>query len=537
MGDAPCVAISPDGQRFVYTAMHEDEQRLYLRELDDFEARTLKGTEGGRSPTFSPDGRWIAFSSRGWLRKVPVDGGSPVEIAPSDWNGVTWVSSEEIVLTPSYASGLSIVSASGGPLRQLTEPNSDRGELGHWWPQSLPNGEWVLFTVWSTPFDSVAIRALSLRTGEQREVLRGGSFGRYVPTGHLIYVRGGKLMARRFDLGRLAVEGSAIPVLDDVPMDPNDGNSQFDVSPDGTLVYLSGSELLTPRNLVWVAEDGTQRAFAADSRQYSAPRLSPSGDRLAVTIEEEGNSDVWILDRQRATWSRMTFRSAGDFNPHWTPEGRYLYYNVEQPQFDIYRRRADLSAEPEAVLVSTLDKLVTSISPDGRWLLYSEANPETDEDIWIMPLGEEAAPREYLKTDFEEQKATFSRDGRWVAYVSNETGRREVYVRSFLDPGRPWQISSEGGDEPLWSRDGRHLYYHGGEGFHRVRVSTSGSFEAGRPEKLFDPSHRGYWASTGYEQSLDTAELLVVQIPRESLPRSVRVVTGWLEELQRLVPR
>jgi Tol biopolymer transport system component len=535
--DEPCIALSPDGRRLVYVAVEGESSHLWLRSLDDFEARLLPGTDDATSPEFSPDGRWVAFLRHGKLCKLPLEGGSPVEVAPSDWSGIAWTEKEELIFAPSYASGLSRVAAAGGPVEVLTVPDSERGELGHWWPQSLPGGDWVLFTVWSTPLDSVAVRVLSLETGEQEELLRGGTYARYAPTGHLLYTRNGQLMAQLFDADTRTLRGAPVPVLDDVPMDANDGNAHFTLAGNGTLAHLSASELLTPRNLVWVDMQGLQRPFEAPTQQYSSPRLSPDGGRLAVTIEEKGNTDIWILDRNRGTWSRFTFGPAGDFNPLWTPDGKTIYYNVEQPQFDIYRRPSDAGGPPEEVLDNDLDTLPTSISADGSWLLYTESHPETQGDLWVLPLEGTAEPQVYLKTPFTERKAAFSRDGRWVAYESDETGDYEVYVRGFPEPGRPWQISSGGGYEPFWSRDGRYLFYRAGEAFYRVTVTTGEGFQAGRPEKLFDVNHRGYWAGQGYEESMDGTELLVVQTPPESLPRSIRIVTHWLDELERRVPR
>jgi serine/threonine-protein kinase len=285
-----------------------------------------------------------------------------------------------------------------------------------------------------------------------------------------------------------------------------------------------------------MGRDGVPHPLEVEPRRYSTPRISPDGRSVAVTIQEGDTDDIWILDTGRGTWSRFTSGPTSEFNPNWSPDGEYIYFNRESPQFDIYRRRSDFSANAELVSTSAVDKQVTSISPDGRWLLYTESSPETASDIWILPLQGEGDPRPFLKTSVHENKAVFSRDGKWVAHVSDETGRFEVYVRPFPGPGRRWQISTDGGDEPFWSRDGRYLYYSFERVIYRVTVETEPEFAMGLPERLFTSDHNTFWGGRSYDLSPDGEQLLLVLTPSKSLPRSIRVMTNWFEELERRMP-
>jgi serine/threonine-protein kinase len=529
------LAIAPDGRIIVLVVRTPEGNQLFRRDLDRAEFVPIEGTEEAATPFFSPDGRWVAFTQDGRLRKVAIDGGTPVDLCRTEWGGGAWTSDGRIIITRSYAAGLDVVPADGGEPRALTRPDPESGELGHWWPQLMPDETWVIYTGWSTPIDRARIMAFSLETGEQRVLAEGASFGRWSPTGHLLYVRGGQLLAAPFDRGAMEVTGPAEPVLDDVFLDPNDGYANLDFASDGTLVYVPASVMATPRELVWVDREGEIIPFDPQPRRYGPPRLSPDGRLLAETVVEGQNVDIWIRDLERGTRSRFTFGEASDFNPIWAPDGLTLYFNGEEPMFTVYRRAVDASTEPVLVLREPIDTNPTDVTPDGRLLLVTYADPETNSDIWLVPVDGEGEPRPFLATRFSEHMATVSPDGRWLAYVSNESGRNEVYAVAFPGGGSRIQISTAGGDEPAWSPRGDELFYRSREGYMTVPIdrerSAGSSLAAGRPEFMFSGPFEGDWLRAGYSVSLDARRFLMVHAPLETSPRTVRVVLNWFGEL------
>ncbi|MDA2938462.1 protein kinase, partial [Acidobacteria bacterium AH-259-A15] len=535
VGRFPAVALSPDGTRMVLTVAPGDKTELYLRRMDRLELACIPGTERAYSPFFSPDGRWVAFTADGKLKKISIEGGSALTLCDAHWGGGSWGSDGTIIYTPSYGRGLWQVSAAGGTPQVLTTPDSTAGELGHWWPQILPSGKAVLFTIYSTPIDQARIAVHSLETGERRILIEGGLFARYVPTGHLVYVRSETIMAVPFDLAHLEVSGAPVPVVEDVAVDPPSGHAQFAFSAEGTLAYIPASVLNAERMLLWVDRTGTEQPVIKTPGLYSDPRLSPDGQRVALSIQQESR-DVWVYELARGTLTRLTFRQAAEFGPIWTPDGARVIYQSEQPQYDLYWRRADGSAPEEPLLSSDYDKRPSSISPDGKVLAFTEINPDTGEDIWLLPLEGKSEPKPFLDTPFGEEFAAFSPDGRWLAYQSNESGRDEVYVTAYPDPaGGRWQISTDGGTEPLWARSGKELFYRNGDKLMAVQIDTASGL-AGTPTLLFEGPYAHFAFAPGYDLAPDNQRFLMVKTPPESAPRQVNVVLNWFQELKRLVP-
>ncbi|MHA1153837.1 MAG: protein kinase domain-containing protein, partial [Alphaproteobacteria bacterium] len=341
------LAVSPSGDAFVVSLKTPTGTQLFLRTMDDPTLTPIPGAEDAGSPFFSPDGQWLGFDRKGKLLKLSLPGGSPTELCETSFGGCTWSSDDRIVFTYNYSSGLFIVPASGGQRKLLTTPDPAQRELGHWWPQFLPGDEWVIYTGYSTPIENARIMALCLESGEQRVLIEGGAFGRWSPSGHLLFVRSGKLLAAPFDVVNVAVSGSAEPVLDDVYLESSDGYSALGFGANGTLVYAPASVLDAPRRLAWVDRQGGLTPLDLPAKRYGEPRLSPDERRIAVAIVEGQNSDIWIHDRERGTSSRFTFSPSTDFNPYWTPDGRTVIYNGEEPQFTIYQRPADGSRDTQ----------------------------------------------------------------------------------------------------------------------------------------------------------------------------------------------
>ncbi len=528
------VEVSPDGRNVVYVARSRVTSQLYIRGLDEFGGRPLPGTEGGNSPFFSPNGKWVGFNAGGKLKKVSLEGGSPLVLCDAGFGSGSWGPDDTVIFTPNVTMGLWQVAASGGTPQKLTEPDTSKGELGHWWPQILPGGKSVIFTAYSTPVEKARVAALTLKTGEIRTLVEGAVFGRYVSTGHLLFARGQRLLAVSLDLSRLEVKGPPVVVVEDVAVEPANGNSQLAVSENGTLAYVPAS-LLNPESvLVWVRRDGQEEVVSESRRAYGPPALSPDGERVAVLVVAE-NPDLWLYERARGTLTRFTFGEGSEFYPVWTPDGRRLIFASEQPQFDLQWKPIDGSGPEEVLLSTPYDKRPTSVSPDGALLVFSQEHPETRHDIWLLPLKGERKPRPFLQTRFDEGGAAISPDGRWIAYHSDESGQYEIYLQTFPAPGSKQQISTARGSSPRWSRDGRTLFYRSPEGVMAVEIAPGAPLRAGRPRALFPDIYETFPTQAGYDVGPD-GRLLMVKTPPEAWPRQINVVLNWFEELKRGVP-
>jgi serine/threonine-protein kinase len=531
------VAISPDGSLLAYIGLRDGEPQLFLRRLDQLDAKPVPGTSNATNPFFSPDGKWLAFtadaSSR--LMKVAVEGGSPLAICRADWGGGAWGADGAIFFTPTYAQGLWRVSSDGGTPEKLTEPDHEKGELGHWWPQLLPGGKTLLFTAFSTPLSKARLMALTLATGEQKEILQGATFGRYLPTGHIIFMREEGLMAVPFDVGRLEVTGSTTRVLEDAFVDKPNGYSILGVSETGVMVYAPRSTLLQESSLLWVDRRGNAQPLPLPRNYYKHPRISPDGRKIALTTAREEFQDVWAFDLVRRTMTSVAASPTSDFAPLWTMDGRHILYGFEHPWFNIAIRTADGTGQERIVIDTAYDKTPHALTPDGKTLIYVENHSETNEDIWTLPLEGNGKPSVYLSTPAVEEHPALSPDGRWLAYASNVSGRSEVYVQAFPEPGERWQVSSDGGHSPVWSRNGRELYYANGARMMAVPVATAGAFVAGTPSVLFRGDYDFVYPGPSYDVAAD-GRFLMARVPPESAPRTLVVVVNWFEELKRLVP-
>jgi len=524
--DGAMAAISPDGSRLVLAYDAGSGRQLYTRRLDETELRTLEGTDGGTAPFFSPDGRSIAYRVRGELRKTSVDGGPSLPIVEADFGAGAWGPDDTIVYTPNYASGLWQVSASGGDARMLTEPSPEDGDLGHWWPQVLPDGDSVLFTNYRSPVERSRIEVYSLSAGT-RTVVAEGFFGRYVPTDHLLFNRASTVLAAPFDLETLQITGPEVPVLADVSINAPSALARYSVSPEGTLAYVPQRSLATPRRLVWLDRDGTESPAGEERRLFAAPRLSPAGERVALLITEESDTDVWVYDLAREQLNPVASAPGTEQSPVWDPGGRRLFFSLENPTFWIYARALDDRAEPELVLDGPFDVAPQAVSPDGGLLVYLRSDPSTRGGLWLHPLTGDAPDRPFADDpSFAEEGAALSPDGRWLAYVSEESGRFEVWVERFPDGGDRLRVSNDRGSDPAWSTDGAELFFRQGD---RMMAAPARDGDFGRPEMLFERR------LLGYSVARDGRFLAV--LPDETAPPPVvDVVLNWFEELKRLAP-
>ncbi len=537
-GVAPALALSPSGRQLIYVAREGGVQRLYLRALDRFEAAPVAGSEGAAAPFFSPGGEWVGFFAQGKLKKVALaEGGGPLVLCDSPYPyGASWSEDGSILFAPDFASGLRRAAATGGAPTVLTTPDRRAGEIGHRWPEALPGGRAALFTVWRRGgWKDASIDLLDLRTGRRRELLRGGSCARWSPTGHLVFARAGGsqgLAAVPFDLGRLALLGPPVAILDGPRTDPAQGAGQFALSRDGTLVYVPGGPQGTGRAVYRLAPGGDGRVLPLPPRPYRNLALSADGRRLALTVRELDRSELWVSDVDRGNLSRLTF-DGDSIEPVWSPDGRWIAFAWARGggRFELYRAAADGSRPPERLLAGGNSRFPTSFSPDGRLLAFTETAPGTGADLWVLPLGE--APRPFLRTAFDEERGRISPDGRWLAYQSNESGSVEVYVRPFPGPGGKWQISAGGGSLPAWSADGRRILYRRGTALMAVTLSDGGGegggLSAGPPQlEIDEPELDRFAVSAGGG--------VVVLRRAAAEPERLHVVLGFGRELARLAP-
>jgi serine/threonine-protein kinase len=534
------VAVSPDGSDIVYVAGRDGIQRLFLRTLDSLEARPISGTEGGEGPFFSPDGQWLGFFAGGYLKKISIAGGRPTVLAPvSVSRGGSWGSDGQIIFSQLLGDkGLERVSASGGEPDLLTTPDSDKGEGPHRFPQHLPGGEAILFTVGTGgSWDDALIVAQQLDTGERKVLIEGGSDARYVRTGHLVYVRAGALMAAPFDPDQLEVTGPPIAVVEGVmPSTQITGAAFVGLSQLGWLVYVPGTARATERKLIWVDRQGQEQPLPVPPQPYVVPSLSPDGQQVAVEIDEGNQQDVWVYDFTREALTRLTFEGNNQ-NPVWTPDGKKVTFGSNRmgPR-NLFWKSADGSGATERLTTSEQAQWRTSWSPDGQFLVFDATSSDTRDDIWVMSLDGEREPQLFLQTEFNERYPTFSPDGRWLAYQSDESGRNEVYVRPFpkAEEGK-WQISTEGGEGQVWARNGRELFYRTDSKIMAVDIETQPNFTPSKPRLLFEKPR--LVDRPDFDVTANGQRFLMVQAgEHQAEANQITVVLNWFEELERLAP-
>ncbi len=542
----PAVAISPDGTEVVYAGGRGESKQLFLRSMDRFDVTPLEGTQNANSPFFSPDGQWVGFFADLKLKKINLRGGLPIALCDvGDDRGGSWGPNDTIIFIPDATSGLMRIPASGGTPQALTSPDASKGERTHRWPEILPGGKAVVFTIGSLDspdyYLDAKIAVELLETGEKKILPVEGTFARYDPAGYLVFAQRAGLFAVPFDLKRLKVTGPPVRVLDDIAMDRSTGAVDFSLSRTGSLSYVPGGWSYSDLVLAWVDRKGSVQPVPAPARAYTNPHLSPDGKQVAFGDSAARTAGIWVYDIPRGTMMRLTYTS-DDLSPVWTPNGKRIAYMEESNRtFAIKWKPADGSGGEETLLgAQNFTQFPESWSPDGKFLAYSATGHNTEGDIWILPLEGDRKPRSFVQTAFDERAAKFSPDGHWIAYASTESGRYEVYVQPFPGPGGKWQISTEGGNWPVWARSGRELYYLNGSKIMGVGVTIQPSFTAAAPRLLADTPIQtsGIYVGNGeFDVSPDGQHFLFVKARQENaLPAEVRVALNWSEELKRLAP-
>ncbi len=551
----PSLALSPDGAWLVFVGANSGGEKplLYLRRFDQLKAAAIPGTEGAADPFFSPDSAWIAFFAGGKLKKISVQGGAGITLCNAVVGiGGTWSEDGTIFYAPNRTSGLMRISSAGGTPAPFTTIPANGPENAHRWPQALPGGKAILYTAGTAlNFDEANIVVRVVATGETKIVQHGGFAGHYLPSGHLVLLHDDTLFAAPFDLNRLETTAQPVPVIEGVTTQPSSGASQIAFSNDGTVVYLAGTGISTggavESSLLWLDRAGKMAPLRKENARYNDIRFSPDGRSLATLTVEGRASDLWVFQWERGAMSRMTHNGLATNRVAWSPDGRRIAYAAFQPGSpwgNIYWRAADGTSEGQRLTESTQLEGLGSWHPSGNWLAFTRGGT-----IMILPLQADPAPGGKLGTpytfvpnpnNFVFTNPTFSPDGRWLAYQSNETGANEIYVRPFPGPGGKWQISTQSGTFPAWSPTGKEMLYLTPAPDSKIMVvsyTVSGdAFQAATPRPWSESQPTGIMR---FDPHPDGKRMAILQLPRltgELTRNSLVLVENFFDELRRLAP-
>jgi serine/threonine-protein kinase len=533
------VALSRDGRTLAYVTMKEGVTRLQVRSLGEIEPRTLRDTEGAYDPFFSPDGEWLGFFALGAMWKIALRGGPRSTICPVPpvSRGATWMEDGTIVFAPTFSGGLLRVSANGGEPSVLTTPDSGRGEIAHLWPHALPGGREVLFTIWSGgSFDTASVVSLSLSTGRIGGVVQAGSYPQYSDSGHLLFLRSGALLAQPFEVETLEAKGDPFTVVDRVMASALTGAGEYAVSRSGTLAYVAGDPA-PGRALLWVDRNGRAEPVAPTAdvrRDFTEVRLSPDGKLVAVGIL----NDIWTYELDRGSFHRLTSVGVNQC-PVWSPDGSEITFSHAGPEEPrLFRVAVDGTGLSELFPPAPLVQMPFSWSPDGIVLAYAEtaaaALTKGPDDWDVMMLRQGKDPFAFVRQDFDQGQPMFSPDGKLVAYVSTESNMPQVFVRPYPEGSPTWLVSPERGEAPMWSSDGKEIFYRDGHKVLAVSVRMEPAFAAARPRVLFEDTYLSYAGVDGcsvYDVAPDGRFLMIEKAPPESAPRSLQIVLNWPGQL------
>jgi serine/threonine-protein kinase len=532
----PDVVISPDGTRIVYCS----HSRLFTRRLDQAKAVELAGTEGAWAPFFSPDGQWVAYFTPPNLKKVPVGGGAVIPLCNAFMgSGGTWGKDGYIVAALSDSGTLSRVPETGG--EPTTLASLAPGNIAYRWPQLLPDGKTVLFTAVTSDGgrDGENVEVMSLRDGRPKMLQRGGAYARYLPSGHLVYLHRGTLFGVSVDLGRLETLGTPVPLLDEVAFESRYGSTQLDFSQTGMLVYRSGGAVANLVSVEWLDGNGRSQPLLAKPGEYETPRLSPDGNRMALSL----SGDIWVYELRRETMTRLTPGDGFDTYPVWTPDGRYIAY---RSRTGISYIRSDGSGAPQPLTKSEGRHFPTFFTADTKRLAFSEPNRQGVRELWTVPIETDGTGLRSGKPEAALQRmssaSSTSPDGRWLAYSSDESGTAQVYVQAFPEKDRKLQVSSGGGTSPVFSPKGGDLFFQNLE--NQIMVASysvkGGAFTVGNPRLWSEKRLANLGAVKSYDVAPD-GQRIVALVPPENpgeqkAKNHVIFLFNFFDELRRKVP-
>ncbi|MDE3137292.1 MAG: protein kinase [Acidobacteriota bacterium] len=524
-------AVSPDGSRLAFCANDADGRHLlWVRPLGSGTAQPLEGTDGASFPFWSPDGRSLGFFAHDKLNRIDASGGPPLAIADApNGRGGSWGHDGTILFAPELAEAIYRISASGGTPQPVTKIDASLKQIQHWWPQFLPDGRHFLFLAHSSTEGLSGIYAASLDGGEPQRILSGNDNAMYAAPGYLLFIRQGVLMMQRFDASRLALVGDASPLEEDAAVDQTVNRGIFGVSETGVLVYQSGGVTGGSSQLLWFDRSGKRIGETGSPGEYATVAISPDGNRLALGVLRP--SSVWAFDLSRGTATRVTFSSVNNGQPAWSPDGRFIaFFSDRSGQIHIYQKAADGTGTTAPLVMDAASERYPSWSPDGSHLIFErqEARPGSHFEIWTMPLFGERKAFPVVKAGLEATWPSISPDGRWLAYVSAETGREEVYVVPFLHGTGKWLVSTSGGTRPRWRRDGREMFYLSLDNkIMAADINGQGpSFAVGRVHSLFQavPALTTGWL---YDVSSDGKKFVVVSRAAGGSDQRLTLVVNW----------
>ena len=551
------LAISPDGSQVVYKGPVPGGggRQLNLRPIDQLVGGPLRGGEGGMAPFVSPGGEWVGFlASSTILQKVSIFGGPPVTLteSPNAIFGASWGTDDQIIFGTNGA-GLFRVPGGGGEPEALTTLDTEQGEVNHLWPFIIPGRDVVVFVIGTgAPLTTGQLAVLDLDTSEVRPLGLAGVSPHYVSTGHLVYAaEDGSVRAVPFDATSLEVTGNPVPLVEGVVV-KGSGAADFSISDNGRLVYAlgaGGAGLNLTSRLVVTGQDGAGTPLADIAGYAWYPRFSPDGTRVAFAVSQTpgggGAADLWVLDIERGTRTRLTSEGNNRFYPVWSPDGSQLAFADGAGGTNrVLLTSADGSGEPETLLDRNERQFPTSWVADGNVMTLYTDNPDTARDLNVLAMDGDLTPELFLATPFQERGVSFSPGGQWIAYVSDESGQDEVYVRPYPGPGGQVIISTGGGEEVVWGPDGSELFYRNGDQVMVVEVTTGQTFSAGAPAPLFAAPYAldnagGGAGNPNYDISPDGAQFIFVEHDSATGVEGVAqitVVLNWFEELKARVP-
>jgi Tol biopolymer transport system component len=530
--------ISPDGRHLALVAFSEGQPALWLYSFDTRAPRLLPGTDGASYPFWSPDSQAIGFFAQGKLKKIEVSGGPPSTLCDvlrlafgGAWNR------DGVILFGSYK-GLYRVSQAGGTAVLVTTRDESRQETSHCFPHFLPDGRHFVYLARSVEPEYRGSCIGTLDGTTTKRLLQADSSALYAQPGYLLFVREQKLLAQPFDQQQLATTGDPFPFAEKVTFNPFASYAEVSVSDNGTLVYRSGSS--TDAELVWFDRKGKAQTIVGPLAGYVHIDLSPDGRQVVMDRidPQKGGVDVWLLDLQRNIPTRLTSDKVGNYSSLWSPDGtRIVFVSYREGRYPFYQKRTTGNDQEELLFKGGTEYMnPTDWSRDGRFMIYNQWNPGTQQgDLWVLPLDGERQPREYLATPFNEYWGRLSPDGRWLAYVSNETGRDEVYVQPFPKPGRRMPVSNGGGILPRWRGDGREIFYLAPDRrLMAVAVKGEHTFEAGAPAALFEtPNFDRGSVRCHYAVTADGQRFLLIKRVESPSASSFTVVLNWTAALRR----